>query len=169
MRMRTKATIGGGIIIAAMIAGAMLSDYFNFRGFGLGDGDGARAMLPLNSQQTDDSSSDDERRQVSAELPDERAARSGPPLQPGEVLNVVIDGRDYAVRQVIDGEERLHPLSLAEVVELAKAAPGNNEGIKVRVLRRESSRPTAEQALEQALLQSGIESREILQSEELLK
>ena len=168
MTMRKKATIGGGIIVAAMFIGAMLSDWLKLGDFGLG-GRGGQAVLPLRPGQDEDSPPHDEHRQVSTDAPDERTARSDPPLQPGDVLNVVIDGRDYAVRQVIDGEERLHPMSLPEIVELAQAAPGNNEGIRVRVLRRESSRPTAEQALEQALLDAGIEPGEILHTEELLK
>jgi hypothetical protein len=88
--------------------------------------------------------------------PPKEGAKGGRGATRGDVLEVVIDGRDYALRQSGDVKDEYVPTSLNEVVAMAKESPGNRDGVRVRVYRRGTALPSAEEALQRALQDAGL-------------
>lgn len=83
-------------------------------------------------------------------------------------LQVLIDGRRYAVKQTDNGTSEYRPVELSRLVDLAKQAPGDEDGVRVRIARRESSRATAERRLEDELMEAGLPPESIVWESELL-
>jgi hypothetical protein len=143
------------IVIAAAI-GLWLSGLF--KGFGpggtgSGEGDGDaehRAELPVSTE-------------AAPEQP-----QSDPGLaEPARVVEVLVDGEQYSVRRPISGGVAWQPAELDEILRLAKSAEGDAQGIRVRIRRRSTSLPSAEQQLEQSLLESGLSSTEVHKVEDI--
>jgi hypothetical protein len=153
-----KRTAAGGILVVAAAVGLWLSGLF--KGFGPGgtgdgtgegDGDGPEAQLVELPTSTDADPADD-----------------APPLaEPGRVVEVLIDGEQYSVRRSIAGGAEWRPADAAEILRLARSASGDSQGVRVRIRRRGTSLPSAEQRLEQALLESGLSSTEVHKVEEI--
>lgn len=82
----------------------------------------------------------------------------------GGILTLLIEERDYflAVPRA-DGWE-YSPLPLSRARELAVRAAGDSNGIRVRILRRASSRASAEYELMQELQEAGLDSDAIFMS-----
>jgi hypothetical protein len=74
----------------------------------------------------------------------------------GDVLTVLIDERAFLIEIPSDSETVFRPTDLDRAVELAAMAKGDTNGIKVRILRRESSRASAEFQLKSELQRHGI-------------
>ena len=68
------------------------------------------------------------------------------------VTKVVIDDRSYFIRSA-EGDR---PVEIAEVIALTKAAAGDSNGIRVIVYRKGTSRPSAENALQDAFNEAKI-------------
>ncbi len=156
---------------AGMLAGAILialALLLLFRGFGLG-GSGTTgagsAEAEADSQTTLITTSVPARTETSASggVPvsggtgredglsdDERKALSG------NVLSVLIDEHDYRLQLPDAAEPAYVTVPLQRIVELAGFAKGDSNGIRVRILRRESSRASAEERLKLELAQIGI-------------
>ncbi|HUG91163.1 MAG TPA: hypothetical protein VML55_10030 [Planctomycetaceae bacterium] len=149
-----KRTAAGGIVVVAAVVGLWLSGLF--KGFGPGgtgegDGDGPaehRAEVPTSLQTRDD---------------------DNPPLSsdPAQVVEVLIDGEQYSVRRAIAGGAAWRPADLDEIARLAESASGDAQGVRVRVRRRSTALPSAEQQLEEALLQAGLAGTEVHKVEEI--
>lgn len=80
----------------------------------------------------------------------------------GDVLTVLIDEREFLIEIPSDAEAVFRPTEFDRVVKLAAMAKGDTNGIKVRILRRESSRASAEFQLKSELERHGIESDAIM-------
>lgn len=84
---------------------------------------------------------------------DERRALSG------DVLSVLIDEYDYLLEITADDADPIYRQKpLERIVELAGQAVGDSNGIRVRIIRRDSARASAEAKLKRELEQSGIGS-----------
>ena len=84
------------------------------------------------------------------------------------VLTVLIYEHSFLVR-VSPGDEPVYrPVELGRVVELALRATGDSNGIRVRIIRRESARAAAEENLKQSLKRSGIGSDALHMSEQFV-
>lgn len=73
-----------------------------------------------------------------------------------KTLGILIDERSYLLKIPGTPQDVFRPSTLERVVELAQMVPGDSNGIRVTVLRRETARTTAEQQLKQALAATGI-------------
>lgn len=109
-----------------------------FGGGGSGDGDGDNAP-PSDAQVKVESSQ--------SEVPVDDDA--------GKVVDIVIDQEAYLVKQA-DGSRK--PASLDELKTLVAAAPGNADGIKVRIAKKASSLLQTERDLDQLLESAGIDA-----------
>ncbi|MSR56370.1 MAG: hypothetical protein EXS05_01695 [Planctomycetaceae bacterium] len=67
-------------------------------------------------------------------------------------IKVVIAERSFS----LSSNEGERPIDVAEVVELVKRTRGDADGIRLRIYRKPSSRPSAETALQNALTEAGI-------------
>ncbi|MBW3540690.1 MAG: hypothetical protein KY476_10500 [Planctomycetes bacterium] len=151
--MKTRTVAAGGIVGLLLIAGGLL-----FNGFGLGGGGG-------DGEGTGDGSTPDE---VRASMEED------PPLRPAEVdpappvVEVLIDGDGYLLEQPGQTPE-WRPATLDEIVLRAKDAEGNTLGVRVRIRRRGSALPDAEEALTQGLIQAGLSPTEFVMSDEIVR
>lgn len=98
--------------------------------------------------------------QDSGLTPDERKALSG------HVLTVLVDEHNYLIEiPSAEGKPGWLPCELRRVVQLAARASGDSNGMKVRILRRENSRASAEEQLKLDLGREGIHSDAVHMSE----
>lgn len=74
----------------------------------------------------------------------------------GDVFSVMIDEKRFLLELPGDPDTVYREASLPRVIELAKLAKGDSNGIRVRILRRESARASAEFDLIDGLHKAGI-------------
>jgi len=91
-----------------------------------------------------------------ADRPAEPERDASPRPANPQVLQVLIDGREYFVQASGSSTGDYRPVSLDELVALALNATGDEDGIRVRITRRGSSRATAEMALRDRLVAAGL-------------
>ena len=153
--MRRRTAVAGGSVLGIGLLIGWLAGLFLPFGSGGGDGSGdegpgdtgqVRVQTPQSGDAIDAANRDQNVSYGSETESD--------PLEPQRSVDVVIDGETYLVAPKQDGEPR--QLALDRVVELVKQATGNSAGVRVRISRRSSSIPLAEDALEQALLKADI-------------
>lgn len=139
-----KRNVLGGVLIAGIVAGVYLADFL--KGFGLGSGN---TWKPNSTNSTTKSTPADTNSESTI---DDIAADGDAPA----VIKVLIDGWTYLLRTP-SGEERVE---LSRIVQLVKAATGDDDGIRIRIYRKPTSRVQAETDLESALAAAGIPENE---------
>lgn len=72
-----------------------------------------------------------------------------------QIIEVRVSDRAYAIRPAGDTGE-FQPIELEQLVERAKAAKGNEDGIRAKIYRDPSARAAAEQRLSDALTAAGV-------------
>jgi hypothetical protein len=143
---RSRLIAGAVAVIAA--AGVWLGMRLSDLNFGAGGGTG----IGLSGY----SRPGDVPRDSSLPNAPKEGSKDGRGARRGDVLEVVIDGREYSLRQSGDVKDEYVPASLSEVITLAKETPGNRDGVRVRVYRKGSALPSAEEALQRALQDAGL-------------
>lgn len=83
-----------------------------------------------------------------------------------KVLDILVDGHDYQISLRGKGYTTF---PLARIIETAKVTSGNEDGIRVRILRRDSARVVAWSLLYEALEDAGINKDAILMPHELFE
>ena len=169
VRGTSRAGMGGG----ALLIGLAL--FLLFRGFGpggtgssgSGTGEGtpapgtARASVPkAEKSETNDSSLAAPDPIIGGLTEDERKALSG------NILTVLIDEHQYLIELPGTPVNIFRPTELSRIVELASLAKGDSNGIKVRVLFRQTARASAEKQLRDDLENSGIHRDAIMMTSE---
>ena len=166
VRGTTKASVGVGAIVLGMLAFLLL------RGFGPGGsggagetGEGSGDAQDLTSVDAGESASsvpsDSDRASAQSRglsgagddddlTSDERSALAA------QVLNVLIDERQFLIQIATTPTPLFRPSPLARIAQLAARAPGDTNGIRVRILRRETARPSAENELREVLKSVGL-------------
>ncbi|MCA9083283.1 MAG: hypothetical protein KDA81_04465 [Planctomycetaceae bacterium] len=150
-----RAASGGALVIGALLTLLFL------RGGGIGSGTseapptqvttGQPERTPTVQAPSDARTPSDDSVDASGGLTDdEKKALSK------DVLTVLIDEHEYLMEVPSDSETVYRPIELKRVIELAQQAPGDTNGIRVRVLRRESSRAAAEDQIKRDLTRAGI-------------
>jgi hypothetical protein len=159
-RLLSKRNILGGVLVAGIVAGLYLGDFW--KGFGGGStvGVGVGDPTPPKSPKESDPKvrpSEDVGQPVnkSDKEPVDAASENVPVDRTHDPVVVVIDDRSYYVRSS-NGD---HKTELKQVVSLAKAKP-RGKGIRIHIYRRLSSRTAAEIALRDALDAAGINENE---------
>ncbi len=160
-----RASMGGGAILIGIVL------YLIIRGLGMpGGGPGLGTGSELNSNSTDDATS-----LVSTDSPDADKIATSPNSEAGdgltedekksvavETLTVLIDGHDYLLGIPTSSELLYRPTDLKRIVELAQKVKGDSSGIRVKILRRESSRAVAEVKLMTELNHVGVKQDAIV-------
>ena len=150
----------GALLVIGGIAGAVISQWLPNLG-GTGFGIGSPGTSKENSQT-------DEHPKTASSNPAEPEEYPGAkPLVPDspDVLHVLIDGWQYSVREKVHGRLEYRPASLDQIVKLAEKMKGDEDGIRVRISRRGTSRATAEMALQDRLQAAGLSEESIRQEE----
>ena len=163
IRGTSRAGIGGGAILIG------LALFLLFRGFGPGgtgatgsgtgsiSTSGGSTMITTSGSATNNSSATTTSlaapdRVKGGLTEDDRKALSG------DTLTVLIDEHDYLIELPGSPDPIFRPTPLDRIVELAKIADGDTNGTRVRILRRQSSRASAEEKLKLELERHGIHS-----------
>ncbi len=153
-------------LVTVLAAGVFIGS--KFPGLWRGFGGGGEGMIPFGTSgpaggepdSTDTNSPDsdpsDDRESTTAEGSgsNEQTAEKSEPA----VVTVVIAERSFLLRSPDEDQS----ITTAEVVDLVKRAVGDADGIRLRIIRDPSSRPSAETALQDALADGGILEQEIL-------
>jgi hypothetical protein len=148
-----KRNILGAALVAGVIVGQYLPNFWN--GFGGGSITGVGVGDPKTRTYTQPPE-DIKDKSTDADKPAEIASKI--PLNVPSVIKVVIDDRSYFIRSA-EGDR---PVEITEVIGLVKAAAGDPDGIRVKVYRRGTSRPSAENALQDAFNEAKISDTAIL-------
>lgn len=177
VRGTSRAGMGGGAILIA------LALFLLFKGFGpggtaaSGSGTGKESTptkLAQPSVAEEDSEKKDEIKEnkdtglaapestIGGLTEDERRALSG------SILTVLIDDFQYMIELPGNPDPIRRPADLSRIVQLASLAKGNSNGIKVRVLIRQSARASAENQLLADLEHSGIHRDAIMMTSEFV-
>jgi hypothetical protein len=157
----TRAATGGVIIVVALLALLFM------QGLGTGDGESSDAGSSANDSEVLVSADTGEvmltADQQSGGLTDnEQAALSG------KTLIVLIDEHDYRVQVSGDAPDAWQPIELSRLVEVARHATGDSNGIRVRIQKRVTARASAEQKILLELEKVGIGEDAIFESSELV-
>lgn len=150
-----KRVAGAGILVAIGI-GMWLSSLFKGLGpGGEGEGIGRSETVSVNTDTSE----------VSVDTATERTPTNAgrESLVEGVVPTVLIDGRQFLLQGGAGGEENFRPTDIEEIVRLARQAQPGEDGIRVSIKRRRSSRVLAETELKDALSRAGIQQAEILE------
>lgn len=140
-----------------MVIAALLALMFLRGGAGDPDSDSeAESGAPMVTTETDPTATE-AREAKSPEAdsnggltPDEEKALSG------KVLSILIDERSYLMAVPTDSGPIYRPAELSRLVELAQRAEGDSNGIRVRILQRETARVSANEDLKASLETVGI-------------
>ena len=137
---RGKMAAGAGVILALGILFGMLGP------FGLGSGSGTPGVESSSETlATTDGSG-------AAVAAPERRTTDGP----ADKITVLIDGHDYFQVLNVGGKPVQRAKSLDDLLNEVKLVPGDDDGVRIRILRKDSARASAENALLAALESNGI-------------
>jgi hypothetical protein len=171
VRGTSRAGMGGG----ALLIGLAL--FLLFRGFGpggtgsSGSGTGVEtrptgvaqaSVLREETEQTTESQLAAPDSIIGGLTDDESKALSG------NILTVLIDDYSYMIELPGKPDATFRPAKLSRIVQLASTAKGDSNGIKVRVLIRQSARASAEKQLQADLEHSGISRDAIMMTSEFV-
>ena len=171
VRSTSRAGMGGGAILIG------LALFMLFRGFGPG-GTGASGSgtgkgtssteFAKNAVGRDEVNADHDSKLAAPEsmvgglTDDERKALSG------SFLTVLIDDFQFMIELPGNPDSIHRPTDLARIVKLASLAKGDSNGIKVRVIIRQSARASAESQLLADLEHSGIHRDAIMMTNDFV-
>lgn len=176
VRGSSRAGVGAG---AALIGLAL---FLLFRGFGFGPGSGsgetqntgeengasdskilaANADPATESESPDESTEPNDRPRTKGLSADEEKAVAG------DVLTVLIDEHDYLMQIPGTTDVVYRRCELSRLIELAKLTKGDTNGIRVRILRRESARASSESQIKIDLAHAGISADAIVMPKEFV-
>jgi len=86
----------------------------------------------------------------------------------GNVLTLLIDEHDFLMELPGSPAPIFRPIPLERVLELATLSKGDTNGVKVKILRRETSRASAEFQLKSELERKGIRGDSIMMPSEFV-
>lgn len=181
VRGSSRAGVGAG---AALIGLAL---FLLFRGFGFGPGSGsgedsggtesqgsgqeASDSMILAANTDAPSTSEDAEKTREKRSDDDRA--NGLTVDEakaiaGNVLTVLIDEHDYLMQIPGTTDVVYRRCELPRLIELAKLTQGDTNGIRVRILRRESARASAESQIRIDLVHAGISDDAVVMPQEFV-
>ena len=155
--MRRRMLIGGGLVLGL---GILIGMFGKLPGLGTD----ANSGLPTSPETEPADETDTDPGDILSTTGSEPAAipeDNSPIRSRAEVLTVVIDSRSYLIEEQTDAGTNHLVSELDKVVQMAKLVPGNDDGVHVRVLLRESSRASTEDELHAALLKAGLREDQI--------
>lgn len=147
---------GGGVLILGIILGQFIG---LTPGINSGPGAGTEKKSSDESTKTALASTESDLVPVLIQPePEKDKAASESPLK---VLDILIDNRSYFVKAHTQAQTSYRPAEIEEIIQLAKQATGDEDGIQVRVYRKGSARVIPETLLKEELNKSGLPSEKI--------
>ncbi|MBI1314082.1 hypothetical protein GC176_22530 [bacterium] len=161
--MRKRAFAGITVVLAVAIATILNG---GFPGFGTRNGnaheDGSTAKVVASTAPATPPATEvpAESKPEAAPKPEEKPA----PKSELKVLDILVAGHDY---QISIRGKGYTTFPLNQILTVAKSTTGNEDGIRVRILRRDSARVVAWSRLYEALEEAGIGKDAIIMPHEL--
>lgn len=158
------------VLVATLVAGIGLGIYIGKFGIGLGGLGFNLGLAPKNgndkrvSDDRERGKADDSAAEVGNEnsgtAPVETTSNSNQkdsekPITVSNVVRIVIEDTTYYLKDEKDDTRRA-AISLKDLVEFVKQAPGDNDGIRIRVYENANMRMSIESDLKKALEAAGI-------------
>ena len=171
VRKVSRATVGGGALLLAWLAFMLFRSGIGGSGQSDdGDGDVERGNRPPLASGTASGIRPEAIRPAptEAKVSDDGLAAEEQRIIAGQVLTVLITEHDYMIQMPSDSESIYRPIELARLVEMAAETTGDSNGIRVRILRRDSARASAEEQLKLDLSRRGIGSDAVHMSEQFV-
>lgn len=165
--MRKRAFAGITVVL-----GIVMATLFNsgLPGFGTRNGSAdeneaaSEAVVSTETESVSEPSQEaEETKQADADQESQQEPQPKPELK---VLDILVDGHNY---QVSIRGKGYTTFPLNRIIEVASATTGNEDGIRVRILRRDSARVVAWSRLYEALENAGISKDAILMPHELYR
>jgi hypothetical protein len=152
--MKKRAFVGSVVVVAAVLA-----TFFTgiIPGFGRGSSSDGTSPTPVQAETSSEDSPEGEAAATESDPPIPVPPEPAGP--PPEVVQVVVEN-DRIGLQLADGRYKV--TGVDEVIETALKATGNEDGIKVRILRKASAKVVTWSMLRSELENSGIASSAIL-------
>jgi hypothetical protein len=154
MKSTARAGAGGAVVIGALLALLFL------RGGGGSPGPDSETNsgTPMVTTETDQTATE-----IPAKAPSQSDSSGGLTADEekalsGELLSILIDERSYLMAVPTDSEPIYRPTELSRLLKLAALAEGDSNGIRVRILQRETARVSAKEDLKAELAKIGISS-----------
>lgn len=155
-----KRTVVGGLLVVGAVLGTFMSGLLP--GFGAGSGVGAQSPSG-NSAQTAPSGVQPESAPVEEPVVAKVETSARVP-----VLEIQIDNHDYFVADN-DSKTGVRKVDLDEAVRLAQETTGNDDGIRVRIVRSRSARLTAWTTLHDSLVKADLSLDSIRMPKDLVE
>ena len=159
MRMKTR-TIAGGLVVVGAVLGTFMSGLLP--GFGSGSGGGAQ---DAGNNSPPASPNEAQQEPTPVERPETSNVAT---VASAAVLDIRIDNHDYVVPDN-DSATGVRKVDLDEAVKVAQATTGNDDGIRVRILRSQSARLTAWMTLHDSLVKAGLSEDSIRMPKDLVE
>ena len=160
-----KKTWIGAAVVAGVLVGINFPEFWKGPGIGGGtSGTGAGTPTANAPETTNPNSENSEVAAVARKILAENAsttdqqsttaenAATSATIEKPAVVKVVVAERAFTLRS----ENGERPIQLPEIIDLVKQAPGDIDGIRLRIYRKQTSRASAEDALGTALTDAGI-------------
>ncbi len=149
-----KRTVLGAALVAGAVIGMYLPDFW--KGFG----GGSTVGVGIGDSTTGTGDVKSEKKATPVEAPGKKPDASKtklPDTAPDltnvpAVIKVVIDEKSYFIRSEAGDRQ----VTIPEIIALIQAATGDIDGIRVRIYQKGTSRPSAENALNDAFQQAKI-------------
>lgn len=148
------------VLGAALVAGIGLGVYLGqFKGLGLGGG----SHLGIGT--SDGGAADGNAQAVAGStapiLKPLESNKSEDAILTSDVIRILIDDRDFLVRSAKTGDSGVS-VPLPKLIKLVQQAPGDADGIRVRISMKTNARASAEEKLRKELEAAGIDDAAIL-------
>lgn len=147
------------VLVAALVAGAIVGMYLPdfWKGFGggstVGVGIGDSTTGTGNAPSETGNSDSDNRPTKAPDAPNTTLPdNASDATNASAVIKVVIDEKSYFIRSKAGDRQ----VTIPEIIALIQAATGDIDGIRVRIYQKGTSRPSAENALNDAFQQAKI-------------
>lgn len=161
--MKRTVKTGAGVLAVGVILGAILMKFLPNLNFGLGGGAGSGTQVvgPSGEGTAPEVNSPAAVDSPTADIPE-----PGDPPRPrsasGDVVHIMVDERDFLYEAAGGAVPTYQPIALEKLVEMARIAKGNEDGVRVSISRRGSARAKAEIELRDRLLEAGLSEEAIL-------
>jgi hypothetical protein len=169
-----KRTMVGGLVVCSVVAGMFING--KLPGFGSGTG------IPREAQGTAVESPE----KPAAAATEPKAVEASPEAKPAPVetaekpvvdepkeapkppdfIDILVEDSNYSVSR--GGVGNYRDLKLSQILTLAKMTTGNDEGLRVRILRKPSARYFAYATLRTELEAAGLDSESIRMPHDLV-
>lgn len=163
LRSLTRAASGGVIVMVVLLVGLFM------RGPGSGsDGEGSDGGFGTRRRSELTAAAETDELVLAAQANDGGLTDNDQALLAGNILNVMIDEHVYLVQASGSELGSWYPVKLDRLIEVARQAPGDTNGIRVRIQKKLTARASAEHRILSALEQAGIGRDAVFESSDLI-